>query len=213
VTALWTALLVLSVGSAVRLRPDPDLREVPAATPRHRPTRRRRVGEHRRVLAAWCDSLGAEMRSGATLHRAVATVPGPDTEVWREVRRRVDRGIGLTEAVDVTGSDPDDQAVLTVLAACGQHGGGSAAPLDQVAATLRRRSADAAERRVQSAQARMSARVMTTVPIAMLVVLVATSPAVRRAIVTPGGAGVVTVGTALNLVGWSWMRRLIGTLR
>jgi Flp pilus assembly protein TadB len=62
---------------------------------------------------------------------------------------------------------------------------------------------------VHSAQARLSARVMTALPLAMLMLLVATSDSVRRVTVSPFGALVVTVGVALNLIGWRWMRATI----
>jgi tight adherence protein B len=62
---------------------------------------------------------------------------------------------------------------------------------------------------VQSAQARLSATVLTWLPIAVLGVMLATSPAVRRVVVSPLGATIVTVGTTINLLGWWWMRRIV----
>ena len=57
---------------------------------------------------------------------------------------------------------------FTVLRSCARFGGPAAAPLERAAATLRARDAVAAEQQAQSAQARLSARVLTLVPIALL---------------------------------------------
>jgi tight adherence protein B len=105
--------------------------------------------------------------------------------------------------------DPDVAIALAVVTACHEHGGPAAEPLDRAAGVLRSRAAERAERRVQSAQARLSATVLTWLPIAVLGVMLATSPAVRRVVVSPLGATIVTVGTTINLLGWWWMRRIV----
>jgi hypothetical protein len=45
----------------------------------------------------------------------------------------------------------------------------------------------------------------------MLSVLVATDDDVRTAATSPVGAGCVAAGLALNVLGWWWMRRIVGT--
>jgi tight adherence protein B len=136
-------------------------------------------------------------------------VPAPDDTVLVAIRQGLARGLPLADSVAVRAVTADEQAVLTVLAACAHHGGAAARPLDQVAATLRRRAADAAERSVHSAQARLSALVMTVLPGGVLVLLLATSPSVRTITASPMGAVVVTSGLLLNALGWTWMRRII----
>jgi tight adherence protein B len=86
---------------------------------------------------------------------------------------------------------------------------GSAAAIDRVAATLRQRAADRAERRVQAAQARLSAHVMTAVPLSMLGLLLATDGDVRAVTTTPIGATCLVTGLALNAIGWTWMRHIV----
>jgi tight adherence protein B len=83
-------------------------------------------------------------------------------------------------------------------------------PLERAAATLRVRAAVAAEQRAQSAQAQLSARVLTLVPIALLGLLVITDSKVRAALGTPAGLGVAVLGGLLNVAGALWMRRIIG---
>lgn len=209
--ALWSGLLTVSVLAAVRLRPDPRLRaralDRPATASRvPRPRRRARVGPG--DLAAWCDRLAREVRSGSSLVGALRDVAAP-AGAPTEIRHRLDRGVPLAEALEVVAPTVDEQTVLIVLSACASHGGPAAQPLDRVAATLRRRAADAAERAVHSAQARLSARVMTVVPGGVLLLLVATSPSVRGVATTPTGLVLVGIGALLNGLGWWWMRRII----
>ncbi len=121
----------------------------------------------------------------------------------------VDRGRALTDALDVRSPSPHLALALSVLRACTANGGPPAEPLDRAAATLRARAVAAAERQTQSAQARLSAVVMTVLPVAMLVLLLLTSSATRAAAGSPLGVLAVTIGGALNLIGWRWMRRII----
>jgi tight adherence protein B len=97
-----------------------------------------------------------------------------------------------------------------VLRSCSRFGGPAATPLERAAATLRARAAVAAEQQAQSAQAQLSARVLTFVPIALLTLLAVTDGKVRAAIGTPAGLAVVVLGGLLNLAGALWMRRIIG---
>ena len=100
-----------------------------------------------------------------------------------------------------------------MLRSCAELGGPAASPLERVAATLRGRNAIREEQLAQSAQARMSARVMTMVPVGMLALLAGTDPNVRTAIGTPPGFAAVSVGAILNVTGWWWMQRIVGRPR
>ena len=131
------------------------------------------------------------------------------------VIRQVGRGESLVAALDTAGIDPSSASGLTVavLRSCARFGGPAAAPLERAAATLRTREAVLAEQRAHSAQARLSARVLTLIPIALLALLAATDGTVRTAVVTPAGAAVVALGAVLNGLGSLWMRRIIGRPR
>jgi tight adherence protein B len=65
----------------------------------------------------------------------------------------------------------------------------------------------------QAAQARLSAHVLTVVPLAMLLLLLLIDADVRAALQTSIGALCVVIGFVLNAVGWKWMRHIIGTSR
>lgn len=218
---LLVGACTFAVLARVRLRPGPHLRNAPHAVDpfdefaagsddrrRRLRTRRRHVGPA--GIAAWCDALADDVRSGATIGAALRSHDPPPGSRLVRIRDGLRRGLPLATAVEGAAHTADERVVTTVLAAIARHGGEAAQPLDRVAATLRRRAADDAERLTQSSQARLSALVMTLLPGAVLLLLVATSPSVRATIATPFGAAVVVLGALLNAVGWWWMRRLIG---
>jgi tight adherence protein B len=152
------------------------------------------------------------VRSGSSLTTAVRCTAPPAgcIEDVDQVVLALDRGSRLADALERSTTSPHVNLALAVLRACALNGGPPAEPLDRAAATLRGRAADAAERQTQSAQARLSALVMTTLPVAMLGLLLATSSSTRAATISPAGVAAVTVGGALNFGGWRWMRRIIG---
>ena len=178
-----------------------------------RSTRRSRPATELDV-AAWCDDVARAIRTGASLttalrdcadQPAVAPLSGP-------IVARLGRGQSLSTALRATSYESTTAfgLALTVLRSCAEVGGPAASPLERVAATLRERDAIREEQHSQSAQAQMSARVMTLVPIGMLALLATTDPNVRDAIGTPAGLAAVTSGAVLNIAGWWWMQRVIG---
>jgi Flp pilus assembly protein TadB len=166
-------------------------------------------------VADWCDQLARALRSGSSLTAAVvdaAEADAPMSRVVAPIARQVRRGAALAAALDQTTIDPASAAglALTVLRSCARFGGPAAAPLERAAMTLRARDAVLAEQQVHSAQARLSARVLTLVPVVLLALLVTTDGKVRAAAVTPAGLGAVSLGVVLNAAGSFWMRRIIG---
>ena len=82
--------------------------------------------------------------------------------------------------------------------------------IDAAASVLRERDAVAADARAHSAQARLSARVLTVVPLAFAAWSAATDERVRHTyLATSVGALCIAAGLALNTVGWWWMRRIV----
>ena len=217
ITGLLAGCLTAALLSVFRVRADHRLRgspndvvEVTARPGGRRWTPRRRAPRAGPAeIAGWCDALARETRSGASLGAALRAVAPPGGTVLVTIPHALARGAPLADALAITTTSPDEAAALTVLASCAYHGGPAAHPLDQVATTLRRRAADAAERAVHSAQARLSALVMTVLPGAVLLLLLVTSPSVRSISTTPFGSAVVVAGLGLNVAGWLWMRRII----
>jgi tight adherence protein B len=212
-------LAVLALGAAVAPKPEPRR----AAIGDRSPPRRRRVldrVERPRLskhvdpasLAAWCDALARALRGGATLRHALCNVPPPEgtQALFAPALLALERGAPVAVALSqIESSSHDVDVVLVVMRACAEHGGAAAEPIDRAAATLRQRAALAGERRTNSAQARMSALVMTCLPGAMLALLALTSHSVRAGATSSMGLFALALGVALNIAGWGWMRRLI----
>ena len=166
-------------------------------------------------MAAWCERVATGVRAGSSLTRAVIdadSATDPPLRPFPGAGLALTRGRGLAEAI---GTDPPDAAgavglLAPVLIAAAELGGPAAGALDRVADTLLGRAAEYEERRTSSAQARLSARVMTTLPFGVLGVLVLSEAAIRHTLTTPAGVACVVAGCALNALGWCWMRHVIG---
>ncbi|MGB3734820.1 MAG: type II secretion system F family protein [Ilumatobacter sp.] len=185
-------------------------------------------------LAAWADDLARSLRHGATLHAALANTLPADAVIERHsepLRHWLDRGATVAAACDEWADDLADDEHVTrlgrarrrraddrtelletmaaVLAAAAALGGTVAAPLDRFAVTMRQRASDDLERAAHSAQAMMSAKVLTSVPLAVLALLLLTDANVRGIIASPSGGSVVALGLGLNTAGALWMRRIV----
>ncbi len=210
--------IVVLLGLRARTRVLPARAGAARARPsRSFPARRRRATGSPTDLdvAAWCDDLARSVRSGSSLAGAVreSDTDHPLLEAAvRPITRQIARGKSLSAAVHDSCVEPSTALGLafTVLRSCAELGGPAASPLERVAATLRDRDAIRQEQLSHSAQARMSARVMTLIPLGMLGLLASTDPNVRAAVGTAAGLTTVTVGAALNVAGWCWMQRIIG---
>ena len=73
---------------------------------------------------------------------------------------------------------------------------------------MRAREAVLAEQRAHSAQARLSARVLTMLPIGFGGWTVLTTPTVQHFFLTPVGLICLLLGLGLNAGGWLLMRRV-----
>lgn len=191
---------------------------VPRMRSLRRPRHRTRVTPA--AVGAWCDDLARGLRHGSTLRGVLtATVPADAAVANRtaRLRHRLDRGAVVVDACDGWSDDLSDvreagidllATFATMLAASAALGGNVAEPIDRFAATMRQRTSDDLERASNSAQALMSARVLTLVPLAVLTVLLVTDHDVRTVITTPAGAVVLGLGLAMNAAGGVWMHRI-----
>jgi Flp pilus assembly protein TadB len=165
------------------------------------------------AVADWCDDVVRHTRSGSSLRDAVATMPtDPATaRATAPMRLAVDRGTSVSDATDrVQDAGPHLRLALAVIATASRIGGPSAAAIDRTAVVLRERAADLDERTAHTAQARLSAHVMTAVPLLTLAMLTATDGAVRSVVASPSGTLCLGAGLGVNAAGWWWMRRIIG---
>lgn len=215
-----TALAVVVAVMTAWRRPPPRRAVERRARARTR-RRRRTVAVPPAEVAAWCAEIARVLRAGSTLRVAVVDVEPDDAGLRARtdaLRAQLERGAELgTALTQWTATDSPAGPHLTlatgVLWACARVGGPAAEPLDRAAATLRARATDEADRAAQSAQARLSARVMTVLPLCALALLSATDGDVRSVLTSPTGMVCVLLGGTLNAVGWWWMHRVIGARR
>lgn len=201
-------------------------RESVNAGPVRRVDRRPRWRRHRRTdigpaaVADWADHLARSLRHGATLHAALSTIHPADADLaahCEPLHHWLARGASVVDACDEWSDHlarhhrrGTDLLTTTaaVLAAVAMLGGTAAEPLDRLATTMRQHVSDDLERNAHAAQAQMSARVLTVVPVAVLILLVLTDDDVRNVVTRPTGLAVVTVGLAINGIGAVWMRHI-----
>jgi Flp pilus assembly protein TadB len=213
--ALTVGLLAIWLRRWVRLPSRPAAFDVPDRTSStQRWWRRRPPPPTETDVAAWCERVSGGLRSGRSLRTAVVEADGGSEVGMRpfpDVVQAVQRGRSLGEAFRSVDADPSTPTGLSapVLAACAELGGATAEPVDALADVLVARATERTERLTASAQARLSARVLTTVPFGVAGLLIAAEPSVRQVLPSPAGAMCVVGGGVLNLAGWWWMRTMI----
>jgi tight adherence protein B len=208
---MMTALLVGALVAMIAARSCSGLRS-PRRAASAQPTARRRSRSRSYDYAALLDGISRQVRSGSSLTSAVIDEIDPASPL-HVVLRRLETGDSLAEALaGVIAHDSDLALTVKALSATAHLGGPITATLDEAAAVLRERAAALAERRAHGAQARLSARVLTIVPLGFGVWSAAVSQRTRDVYIsTAAGAASAMCGLALNLVGWRWMKRIIGS--
>jgi Flp pilus assembly protein TadB len=206
---MLTALLIGVLVAMIAARAGSGLRSRPR-TPSARPTRQSRPRSHAPDYASLLDGIARRVRSGSSMTSAVVDEIDGSSPL-HVVLDRLDAGHSLAEALASVEADNGDLALtVQALSATAHLGGPIAATLDEAAAVLRERAAALAERRAHGSQARLSARVLTIVPVGFAVWSAAVSQHTRDVYISTAAGGVCAIcGLALNLVGWRWMRRII----
>lgn len=183
--------------------------------------RRRRISRLAAVideqLADAVRSLAAGMRAGFSVPQAIAFAAGegepPLATTLAQIVGRVGLGGGLDDALErwaaEVGTD-DARLVVGVLGLHRRSGGDLPRVLDQVATTLRERSAAAREVRALTAQARLSGAILGLLPIGFFAFLWMTSRGdIEGAFDSPIGVGAVVAGLVLEGVAFLWIRSLL----
>lgn len=162
-------------------------------------------------VAALLDQTARHCASGVSLGEAFVTAVDGSVleEVFGDATAAIVTGETISAALDRVPVDQPDVALAThVLRLCAAQGGTVSESLDRAAATLRERESVAHERVAQSAQARLSARVLTLLPIAFGGWTVLTTPTVQHFFLTPIGLACLLLGLGLNASGWLLMKRV-----
>lgn len=85
--------------------------------------------------------------------------------------------------------------------------------LEQAASLLRDEHRQEKELEAATAQARLSAHILTLLPFVVLAILLACSATTRRAIFLTPSLIMLCIGVVLNRIGWQWIRHLIERTR
>jgi tight adherence protein B len=172
-------------------------------------------------LAHDLEHVARLVRSGQALGSALADVARDrrDGSLLGSIAARRTTGGSLLEAITDAGRAPSDASataaadrrlVIAVLSAVVDAGGPGTAALDRAADTIRERDAIRSERIAHAAQARLSAQILSFLPLAFTGWTTMTDDRVARFLLaTPLGAACLATGIALDLAGWRWMHRLV----
>jgi Flp pilus assembly protein TadB len=198
--------LVIVAPAARRLRPGPRTLQTGPTIGRARRSRPAAPD-----YASLLDAIARQVRSGSSLTGAAVIEIDRSTPLG-EVVDRLASGGSLSEALaTIDPGQPDLALTVQALSATAHLGGPIAATLDEAAAVLRQRFAARAERRAHGAQARLSARVLTIVPLAFAAWSAIASQRTREIYVSTAAGGICALfGLVLNVIGWRWMKRIIG---
>jgi Flp pilus assembly protein TadB len=152
------------------------------------------------------DGIARQVRSGVSLTGAVIA----ETEGRPELGSLLDPVIGGRQVMSAAPTDADLALTLQALSAVARLGGPVAVTLDAAASVLRERTAGRAERMAHSAQARLSARVLTVVPLGFAAWSALSNHRTREVYLgSLAGGACATLGLVLNLTGWRWMKRIV----
>jgi tight adherence protein B len=160
--------------------------------------------------------VAAELRTGGTVAGALETLGARDGLLAAEfarVNRRCALGAPLDEALAAWASErrePGVSSAAGALAVAAATGGRAAEALDGLATSLRDRFEIAAEGRALSAQARLSAIVVGTLPVVYLGACAVLDPRQVR-VLTDTGFGVLCLlaGLTLEVLAGLWIRSLL----
>ena len=181
----------------------------PLATvePRANRVLRRRFHERRRTHQA-TNRLATALSDAAQSIRAGHSI----RQSWDEACRRhnCDFLFDTRRSPLIAGIHPDVALAAQTVQLAQQFGGPVALSMDSAASVLRERQAMSADRHSQAAQARLSARVLTLVPLVLAAYSLTFSPSTRNVVLhSPVALACAGAGLVVNALGWWWMRSII----
>lgn len=173
-----------------------------------------------RQLPAVLDGITAGLRGGSSLRDAIADVGehgGPLGVELIAIARDASGGRRLADVLaDWTAAAPDAPSRIAgaALLVAADVGGPGADAIEAAADGLRERAAADDEVDALSVQARLSAVVLTAAPVVFAVLLTAVDPSSSRFLLTtPAGWACLAIGLGLDVVGATWMARLVRVAR
>lgn len=216
VAALGAALGVVAGSPTLAVMPAPVAAFVLVV--RRRAERRSELAGKTVALSAFIDAVGAELRSGASLHGAViASMSEPQVaaldDEFRALRDAIGAGVTVDAALLALGrTTPTAELSLfaTTAAVLMEHGGPVGPAIDRVGELIRSSQANDGVIRSQASQAMASASVMAALPVVFGSTLALIDPRLADFYLrSPIGTVCVVICFGLVVTGWLWMDHLV----
>ena len=171
------------------------------------------------AVTDFLDAIARDVRSGFSLASSFVQCSDqqPDSNHWSQpVAQQCLRGVVLADALvecALPTWTPEIRFASRTLAVASAGGAGVAPALEHSASVLREQQGLMLDRDVQAAQAQLSTKVLTWLPIAVFAWIAITDPVARGFLLgTPVGMCCVATGIALNVSGRKWLSRVVDNI-
>ena len=171
------------------------------------------------AIADFLDAIARDVRSGFSLASSFVQCSDQqlDDNHWSQpVAQQCVRGVVLADALvecALPTWTPEIRFASRALAVASAGGAGVAPALEHSASVLREQQGLMLDRDVQAAQAQLSTKVLTWLPIAVFAWIAITDPIARSFLLsTPAGMCCVATGITLNVSGRKWMSRVVSDI-
>ena len=206
----------------LRVRLGTTLHKITAITsPKTSTTKSAATSARRTSLAVtdFLDAIARDVRSGFSLASSFVQCSDQqlDDNHWSQpVAQQCLRGVVLADALvecALPTWTPEIRFASRTLAVASAGGAGVAPALEHSASVLREQQGLMLDRDVQAAQAHLSTKVLTWLPIAVFAWIAITDPVARSFLLsTPVGMCCVATGIALNVSGRKWMSHVVDNI-
>ena len=170
-------------------------------------------------ITDFLDAIARDVRSGFSLASSFVQCSDQqsDDNHWSQpVAQQCLRGVVLADALvecALPTWTPEIRFASRTLAVASAGGAGVAPALEHSASVLREQQALILDRDVQAAQAQLSTKVLTWLPIAVFAWIAITDPIARMFLLsTPLGMCCVATGITLNVSGRKWMSHVVDNI-
>ena len=171
------------------------------------------------AITDFLDAIARDVRSGFSLASSFVQCSDQqlDNNHWSQpVAQQCLRGVVLADALvecALPTWTPESRFASRTLAVASAGGAGVAPALEHSASVLREQQGLMLDRDVQAAQAQLSTKVLTWLPIAVFAWIAITDPIARSFLLsTPAGMCCVATGITLNVAGRKWMSRVVSDI-
>ena len=171
------------------------------------------------AITDFLDAIARDVRSGFSLASSFVQCSDQqsDDNHWSQpVAQQCLRGVVLADALvecALPTWTPEIRFASRTLAVASAGGAGVAPALEHSASVLREQQGLMLDRDVQAAQAHLSTKVLTWLPIAVFAWIAITDPIARGFLLgTPVGMCCVATGITLNVSGRKWMSHVVDNI-